>query len=213
MLKKDLLNLIKNASEEQDIDDLLKDSDLGRKFTKEGLTLDNFKELCSNDEIFKSFLEGEKSNNFENKLSEWKKENLEKELEPFIKEKYPKLIDDPLEKKFLEQQKEIERMKADNAKKDLLNLSIKYINDNKKAVPGDWVEKFLGEDFETTKTKLDEVSKMIEDRASLMFESKIKDTTYIPGMGGDGETSSIGQILADNANKNSKLESDPWANE
>lgn len=213
MLKKDLLNLIKNASEEQDIDDLLKNSDLAKKFTTEGLTLDNFKELCSKDEIFKSFLENEKNNDFENKLSEWKKENLEKELSPFIKEKYPELIEDPVQKQLLEQQKEIERMKAENAKKDLLNLSIKYISENKKAVPGDWVEKFLGEDFETTKTKLDEVSKMIEDRASLMFESKIKDTTYIPGMGDNGEISSIGQMLADNANKNSKLESDPWANE
>ncbi|MDK3209769.1 DUF4355 domain-containing protein, partial [Clostridioides difficile] len=138
MLKKDLLNLIKNASEEQDIDDLLKNSDLAKKFITEGLTLDNFKELCSKDEIFKSFLENEKNNDFENKLSEWKKENLEKELSPFIKEKYPELIEDPVQKQLLEQQKEIERMKAQNAKKDLLNLSIKYISENKKAVPGDW---------------------------------------------------------------------------
>ena len=44
MLKKDLLKLIEKATDDQDIDELVKDSDLAKSLKESGLTLEAFKE-------------------------------------------------------------------------------------------------------------------------------------------------------------------------
>ena len=119
MLKRELLKLIEKAGDDENIDSLLENSDLAKSLQASGLTLEAFKEKLKNDKDFKAFIDSENDKYHSKALKTWKENNLEKELEPFIKDKYPDLVTDPVQKKVLELEKELEKERQANARKDL----------------------------------------------------------------------------------------------
>ena len=82
MLKKDLLKLIEKATDDQDIDELVKDSDLAKSLKESGLTLEAFKEKMKNDKDFKAYMESENDKYHNKALKTWKENNLEKDTFP-----------------------------------------------------------------------------------------------------------------------------------
>lgn len=209
MLKKDLLKLIENAKEDEHIDELLKDSDLAKSLQASGLTLDAFKEKVKTDKEFKAYVDRLNDTYFNKALDTWKKNNLEKELEPFIQEKYPDLVTDPAKKEALEAKKEIEKLKAEMARKDLLNEATKYALEKK--LPVKLVDKFLGDDLDTTKTNLDSLAEDWSKGLEAMVNEKMKQTSYVPGNGADGKPISIGASIAAQVNNTNNVPNDPWA--
>ena len=223
MLKKDLLKKIENAKDDEDINSLLTGTDIEETFKGEGATLDNFKEKIKSDKDFKAFMESENDKYHNKALKTWKENNLEKELEPFIKEKYPDLITDPTQKKLLELEKELAKgmkgaiqkaeelakEKAANARKDLLTEAVKYANE--KGIKLSSIDKFLGEDLDSTKANLDALAEDWSKGIESVVEQKMKSNSYIPGMGGEGDKTSIGAALAAKANASKSAPSDPWA--
>lgn len=209
MLKKDLLKLIENAKEDEHIDELLKDSDLAKSLQASGLTLDAFKEKVKTDKEFKAYVDRLNDTYFNKALETWKKNNLEKELEPLLKEKYPDLVTDPVQKKVLELEKELERERQANARKDLLAQAIKYAADKK--LPASIVEKCLGEDFEKTKEVIDAIADDWSKGLEAMVNEKMKQTSYVPGNGADGKPISIGASIAAQVNNTNNVPNDPWA--
>ena len=208
MLKKDLLKLIEKATDDQDIDDLVKDSDLAKSLQASGLTLDAFKEKLKEKE-FKAFIDSENDKYYSKALDTWKKNNLEKELDPFIKEKYPDLITDPTQKKLLELEKQLADERAANARKDLLAEAIKYAADKK--LPASIVEKCLGEDFDKTKEVIDLIAEDWSKGLETMVTEKMKSNSYVPGKGVDGKSISIGAAVASQLNNSNSAPSNPWA--
>ena len=209
MLKKDLLKKIENAKDDEDINSLLTGTDIEETFKGEGATLDNFKEKIKSDKDFKAFMESENDKYHNKALKTWKENNLEKELEPFIKEKYPDLITDPTQKKLLELEKELAKEKAANTRKDLLTESVKYANE--KGIKLKAIDKFLGDDLDSTKANLDDLAEDWSKGIESVVEQKMKSNSYIPGMGGEGDKTSIGAALAAKANASKSAPSDPWA--
>lgn len=209
MLKKDLLKLIEKATDDQDIDELVKDSDLAKSLKESGLTLEAFKEKMKNDKDFKAYMESENDKYHNKALKTWKENNLEKELEPFIKEKYPDIVTDPVQKELAKLQKELADEKAANARKDLLAEAMKYAKDKK--LPASIVEKCLGEDLDKTKEFIDAISKDWSDGLEAIATEKMKSNSYVPGKGADGKDISIGAAVAAQLNKTSSAPSDPWA--
>lgn len=209
MLKKELLKKIESAKDDEDINSLLTGTDIEETFKGEGATLDNFKEKIKSDKDFKSFIESENDKYHNKALKTWKENNLEKELEPFIKEKYPELITDPTQKKLLELEKQLADEKAANARKDLLTEAVKYANE--KGIKLSAVDKFLGEDLDSTKANLDALAEDWSKGIESVVEQKMKSNSYIPGMGGEGDKTSIGASLAAKANASKSAPSDPWA--
>lgn len=209
MLKKDLLEKIKNAKEDEDINSLLGGTDIEEQFKASGLTLEAFKAKLK-EKDFKAFLESENDKYFNKALGTWKENNLEKELEPLIQQKYPDLITDPVKKEAMEAKKEIEKLKAEMARKDLLNEATKYALEKK--LPVKLVEKFLGEDLEVTKTNLDSFAEDWSKDLETMVNEKMKSNAYVPGgTNPDGTKISIGAAMAQQNNKSSTATSDPWA--
>lgn len=209
MLKKDLLKLIEKATDDQDIDELVKDSDLAKSLQVSGITLNAFKEKIKNDKEFKAFIDSENDKYHSKALKTWKDNNLEKELEPFIKERYPDLIIDPTQKELLELKKELEKERQANARKDLLAEAMKYAKDKK--LPASIVEKCLGEDFDKTKEVIDSIADDWSKGLEAIATEKMKQSSYIPGTGDDGKPISIGAAVAAQLNKSSSAPSDPWA--
>lgn len=207
MLKKDLLEKIKNAKEDEDINSLLGGTDIEEQFKDSGLTLEAFKAKLK-EKDFKAFLESENDKYFNKALGTWKENNLEKELEPLIQQKYPDLITDPAKKEAMEAKKEIEKLKAEMARKDLLNEATKYALEKK--IPVKLAEKFLGEDLESTKTNLDSFAEDWSKGLETMVNEKMKSNSYVPGKGSDGNPLSIGASIAAQINAKSNVPSDPW---
>jgi len=210
MLKKDLLEKIKNAKDDEDINSLLGGTDIEEQFKASGLTLDGFKDKFKSDKDFKAYLESE-NDKYDNKaLDTWKKNNLEKELEPFITERYPDLVTDPVKKEAAEAKKEIEKLKAEMVRKDLLNEATKYALEKK--LPVKLVEKFLGEDLDSTKSNLDSFGEDWSKGLESLVDEKMKQSSYVPGGSNpDGSKMSIGQSIAAENNKSSSVPNDPWA--
>jgi hypothetical protein len=209
MLKKDLLKLIEKATDDQDIDDLVKDSDLAKSLQASGLTLDAFKGKLKEKE-FKAFIDSENDKYHDKALKTWKENNLEKELDSFIKEKYPDLVKDPKDKEMLEMKKKIEQMEKESARKDLLTEAIKYANEKK--LPTAFVDKFLGEDLDSTKANLDSFGEDWSKGLEVMVNEKLKSSSYVPGgTGSDGKPISVGAKIAAQNNNLSSVPSDPWA--
>lgn len=211
MLKKELLELIKDAKDDENIDSLVSNSDLAKSLIQSGLTLDAFKGKLKEKE-FKAFLESENDKHFNKALNTWKENNLEKELEPFIKEKYPDLITDPTQKELAELKKQLAEEKAANARKDLLAQAIGYAKDKK--LPNSIVEKCLGEDFDKTKEIIDAVSKDWSEGLEAIATEKMKKSSYVPGgTDANGNKLSIGASLAAKANESKTASSNPWASD
>lgn len=208
MLKKELLKLIENAGDDENIDSLLENSDLAKSLQASGLTLEAFKEKMKTDKEFKAFIDSENDKYHSKALKTWRENNLEKELEPFIKEKYPDLVTDPVQKKVLELEKELEKERKANARKDLLAQAIKYAADKK--LPASVVEKCLGEDFDKTKEVIDTIADDWSKGLEAIATEKMKQSSYIPGKGADGNPISIGASIAAQANKTSSAPSNPW---
>lgn len=208
MLKKDLLEKIKNAKDDENINSLLEGTDIEETFKTSGLTLDAFKEKLK-EKDFKAFLESENDKYFNKALGTWKENNLEKELEPFIKEKYPDLVTDPMAKKLADLEKQLADEKAANARKDLLAEAMKYAKDKK--LPASIVEKCLSEDIDKTKEVIDAISKDWSDGLEAIATEKMKSNSYVPGKGADGKDISIGAAVAAQLNKSNSAPNDPWA--
>lgn len=208
MLKKELLKLIENAGDDENIDSLLENSDLAKSLQASGLTLGAFKEKMKNDKEFKAFIDSENDKYHSKALKTWKENNLEKELEPFIKEKYPDLVTDPVQKKVLELEKELEQERQANARKDLLTQAIKYAADKK--LPASVVEKCLGEDFDKTKEAIDDIADDWSKGLEAIATEKMKSNYYVPGKGSDGKPMSIGASIAAQNNSKSNAPSNPW---
>ena len=208
MLKKDLLKLIEKATDDQDIDELLKDSDLAKSLKESGLTLEAFKEKMKNDKDFKAYMESENDKYHNKALKTWKENNLEKELEPFIKEKYPELVKDPMAKKLADLEKQLADEKAANARKDLLTQAMKYAADKK--LPASFVERCLDEDFDKTKEVIDGLATDWSKGLEAIATEKMKSNSYVPGKGADGKPISIGASIAAQNNSKSSAPSNPW---
>ena len=209
MKKTELLKLIEKTKDDEDVNSLLSGTDIEDTFKASGLTLDAFKEKLKTDKDFKAYVESENDKYHNKALKTWKENNLEKELEPFIQTKYPDLVTDPAKKEALEAKKEIEKLKAEMAKKDLLNEAIKYATEKK--LPTGFVDKFLAEDLDKTKGNLDTFATEWSKGLETMVNEKMKQSSYVPGNGTDGKPISIGASIAAQNNSAKSAPSDPWA--
>lgn len=209
MQKNKLLELVKNANDDEDINSLLVGTDIESEFKSSGITLDAFKGKIK-DKDFKAFMDSEKDKYFQKALETWKTNNLEKEFEPWIQEKYPDLIQDPTQKKIAELEKKLADEQKANARKDLLNEAIKYANEKK--IPSSLVEKFLDEDLEKTKGNLDSFVETINPWVQEQVDGRLGATAWIPGEGGKAGSKSIGEKIAEEMNNTNTAEGpNPWA--
>ena len=207
MNKKELLKLVENIDDEGSVDEVLSGSDFAKSLLQSGLTLNAFKEKIKNDKDFRAFMDSENDKYHSKALKTWKENNLEKELGPFIKEKYPDLVTDPVQKKVLELEKELEKERQANARKDLLAQAIKYAADKK--LPASVVEKCLGEDFDKTKEVIDTIADDWSKGLEAIATEKMKQSSYVPGKGSDGKPMSIGASIAAQNNSKSSAPSNP----
>lgn len=210
MKKSDLLKKIENLKDDDEVNDSLAGTDIEEGFKKAGLTLDNFKSKVKEDKDFKSYIDSLNDSHHAKAMKTMKEKGTwENEFAVELKTKFPNLITDPKEKEMLELKKQLDDMKAEQSKQALLKEALKYAGEKK--LPGNFVEKFLGDDLDSTKANLDGFADDWSKALQSAVESKIKDTSYTPPGGGGSEKTSIGSSFAKQRNENSKEINDPWS--
>lgn len=183
MLKKDLLEKIKDMKEEDDINELLKGTDVESTFKVEP-TLDAFKAKLSEKE-FKSFMDSEKDTHANKALDTWKSNNLQTIINDEVlkatgKKKTPEQIQiEKLQKDFEEQKAKAERAETVAKYKDVLA---------EKKIPMEMIDYFLTDNEETTNTRIDNFTTYVEGMVSSGVKEQISSGNYTPpGENGAGE--------------------------
>lgn len=147
MLKADLLKLIEGVEDGAEIDSLIKETDL----YKSSLSLDNFKNLISTDNNFKSFMDSEKDKHYSKALETWKTNNLQKIIDDEVRKRNPQKSETELQMEKL--QKEIEDMKNKEARASKIANRKNILNEKK--VPLEFAEKFYFENDDDFNSNLD----------------------------------------------------------
>ncbi|BDR67210.1 hypothetical protein K144312032_14380 [Clostridium tetani] len=176
MLKKDLLELIKDIEDDKDVDETLKSTD----FAKSMLSLDNFKNLISTDKEFKSFIDSEKDKYNSKALDTWKANHLQKLIDEKVKELYPE--EDPKDSELAKLKLEMENMKKETLRKELTNKALKIATE--KGLPADLVDYFIGQDEESTTKNLETLEKVFTEKLETTVKERLKDNSYTPPSGG-----------------------------
>lgn len=183
MLKKELVKLLESAKDDDNVDEVIGKSDLGKSLVSSGLTLDNFKTKVENDPNFKSFIDKSNETHFTKSLETWKTNNLQKEIDAEIKKRYPE--QDPKDKDIANLKAEMEKMKAESLKKDLTNKALKTMTEKK--LPSDLVNFIVGADEDTTKANLKTLETVFSKHDEAIKTEILKGGTYKPGGQGGAE--------------------------
>lgn len=213
MLKKDLLEKIKNAKDDEDINSLLTGTDIEEQFKSEEPSLDVFKQKIKEDKVFQQFIDSERDTYHSKALKTMKEKGTwETEFADVLTQKYPDLVTDPTQKQLLEVQKELAVAKAEAAREKLLTQAIAYANE--KGIKIKSIDKYLGEDIDSTKANLDELAEDWTKGLESLVDEKMKSSSYVPGGSNpDGTKISIGAAMAAQNNKSNTVPSNPWAKE
>ncbi|MHB9941214.1 hypothetical protein CF065_06165 [Clostridium sporogenes] len=176
MLKKDLLELIKDIEDDKDVDEILATSELATKFGG----LDMFKQKINTDKDFKSYIDSLKDTHLSKGLETWKSNNLQNLIDEKIKELYPE--EDPKDTELVKLKQEMENMKKEKIKEQLTNKALKIATE--KGLPTDLVDYFIGQDLETTNKNLETLEKVFTDKLETTVKERLKDNSYTPPSGG-----------------------------
>lgn len=211
MIKADLLKKIEAAKDDEDINNLLKGTDIEEEFKGPEPTLDIFKGKIKSDKVFQQFMDSERDTYHSKALKTMKEKGTwENEFSDVLTQKYPDLITDPTQKQLQEVKRELEAAKAEAAKEKLLTQAIAYANE--KGIKIKSINRYLGEDLDSTKANLDELSEDWSKGLESMVDEKLKSSSYVPGASNpDGSKISIGASIAQQNNKSTTASSDPWA--
>ncbi|NFC29187.1 DUF4355 domain-containing protein [Clostridium botulinum] len=176
MLKKDLLELIKDIEDDKDVDEILSTSELATKFGG----LDMFKQKINTDKDFKSYMDSLKDQHLNKGLETWKANNLQSLIDEKIKELYPE--DDPKDLELKKLQQEMENMKKETLKKELTNKALKKMTDE--GLPTDLVNFLVGTDEDSTVKNIDLFKEKFTDKLETTVKERLKDNSYTPPSGG-----------------------------
>ncbi|AAO36102.1 DUF4355 domain-containing protein [Clostridium tetani] len=172
MLKKDLLELIKDIDDNESIDEILKGTD----FAKSMLSIDNFKNLVATNKDFKGFLDSEKDKHYGKALETWKQNNLEKIINEEIRKRNP--ARDEKDIALEELQRKIEAMEEEKQYEKLKNIALKQATEKK--LPTEIVDYFIGKDEEVTLNNLNKFEDVFNKQLETVVQERLKGSSYTP---------------------------------
>jgi hypothetical protein len=179
MLKKDLINLISGLKDEDEVDEILKTSELVKKFSD----LEVFKSKL-NEPDFKSFIDSEKDKHLTKGIETFKTNNLSKLVDEKVKELYPEA--DPKDTELAKMKKIVEQMQKDTNKKELTNKALKLAQEKK--LPVELIDFLVADDEENTTKNINILGDIFAKRDETIKKELLKDNSYVPPKGGSDFT-------------------------
>lgn len=173
MLKKELLELLKNAKDEDDIIETLQ----GIEELKKPLSLDEFKSQLEKNEVIKAYYQSTLDSGIGKGIASFKEKTLPRIIEEKLKEESNKKKS-PEQIKIEELEQELAQIKKDKIKAEMSSKYAKVLND--RGMSTDLLEFVLGADDEITNKNIDTLSRIIDNGISSKVKEKITDNPPIP---------------------------------
>lgn len=184
MKKNELTKLVETFKDDDNVDETISKSDLGKALVNSGLTLDAFKSKLESDAGFKSFMDSEKDKHSKKSFETWKQNNLQKLVDEEYKKQHPDA--DPKDTEIAKLKKQFEDMQKESLKKDLTNKALKEMTEKK--LPADLVNFIVGDDEDTTNKNLKTLTEVLSKHDEAL-KTEILKSTYKPGGQGGAEPS------------------------
>lgn len=183
MLKKELAKLIETLGDEDNIDETVSKSELGKALANSGLSLEAFKKKV-NDSDFKAFMDSEKDKHHTKALETWKTNNLQKLVDDEYYKKHPEETKDPTAIKLAELQKKLEESERANKIEKVKNTITKSLTDKK--LPIGLADYIVSEDETKANEALTAFETIFKDHDTGLKKEFVNGNIYVPGDGGEG---------------------------
>lgn len=151
---------------------------------KNELTAEGVKNYLNTDEG-KKLLQPMLDSHFSKGLETWKSNNLEGLVNERIKASEP----DAKDTELAALKQEMEQMKAEAAKKDLLNAALKTATE--KGLPAELIEFFISADKEGTEANIKKFEEVFNAAVTDTVERKLSEGAYVPPKNGDEEIDGV----------------------
>ena len=191
MLKKELAKLIETLKDDDNIDETVSKSDLGKALSSSGLTLEAFKKKLT-DSDFKAYMDSEKDKHHTKALDTWKTNNLQKLVDEEYFKKHPEETKDPTAIKLAEVMKKLEDSEKANKVEKVRNTITKSLTDKK--LPIGLADFIVNEDEVKANEALTAFETIFKDHDTGLKDNFIKGNIYIPGGGEGGKADSSVEI-------------------
>lgn len=156
------------------------------------LSFDVVQKFIQENEDAKKWLQAEKDSHFSKSLDTWKQNNLDKIVGEKVKELYPE--ETPEQQRIRQLEQSIEEMKR---QEQLANIKVAAVNyATEKQLPTKIVDRFIGDDVETTKKNLDDLASVFEEYIQQRVDERFKSNGYNPQKGGEPTNLSFAEKLA-----------------
>lgn len=207
MLKKEIAKLLESLKDDDDIDETVSKSDLGKALASNGLTLEAFKKKA-NDADFKAYLDSIKDNHAKEYLNTWKTKNLQKLVDDEYYKKHPEEKKDANTIKIEELTKKLEENERATKLEKVKSSTLKALTDKK--LPSELLNLIVSDDEVKTNNALTTLEGIFKTHDESLKADFIKGNMYTPGgdpNGGDKSTGGYAQQIADSmAKENTNLE-------
>ncbi|MCC0693391.1 DUF4355 domain-containing protein [Clostridioides sp. ZZV14-6387] len=177
MLKKEVLELLKEIEDEAEIDPLLQSTDLFKSASDKKLTIEEFRELINNDANFKAFIDNEKNKYHSEALENFKKKDMQTLISAEVLKRTGA--------NETEEQKAIRELRESLNKLEKEKQHAEKISKYKdilveKKIPTNLIEYLLSDDDDKTNANIEIFENSMKQYVQSRVDERIKDGSYVP---------------------------------
>ncbi|MCC0682738.1 DUF4355 domain-containing protein [Clostridioides sp. ES-S-0005-03] len=177
MLKKEVLELLKEIEDDAEIDSLLQSTDLFKSASDKKITIEEFRELINNDTDFKTFIDSEKNKYHSEALENFKKKDMQTLISAEVLKRTG--ANETEEQKAIRELRE-SLNKLEKEKKHAEKVSkYKDILVEKK-IPTNLIEYLLSDDDDKTNANIEIFENSMKQYVQSRVDERIKDGSYVP---------------------------------
>ncbi|EGT3637726.1 hypothetical protein HMPREF3081_06990 [Clostridium sp. HMSC19D02] len=189
MLKKEVLELLKEIEDDAEIDSLLQSTDLFKSASDKKLTIEEFRELINNDANFKAIIDNEKNKYHSEALENFKKKDMQTLISAEVLKRTGA--------NETEEQKAIRELRESLNKLEKEKQHAEKISKYKdilveKKIPTNLIEYLLSDDDDKTNANIEIFENSMKQYVQSRVDERIKDGSYVPP--GKDSTGSLSEI-------------------
>ncbi|MCC0647839.1 DUF4355 domain-containing protein [Clostridioides sp. ZZV15-6598] len=177
MLKKEVLELLKEIEDDAEIDSLLQSTDLFKSASDKKLTIEEFRELINNDANFKALIDNEKNKYHSEALENFKKKDMQTLISAEVLKRTGA--------NETEEQKAIRELRESLNKLEKEKQHAEKISKYKdilveKKIPTNLIEYLLSDDDDKTNANIEIFENSMKQYVQSRVDERIKDGSYVP---------------------------------
>lgn len=177
MLKKEVLELLKEIEDDAEIDSLLQSTDLFKSASDKKLTIEEFRELINNDANFKVIIDNEKNKYHSEALENFKKKDMQTLISAEVLKRTG--ANETEEQKAIRELREsLDKLKKEKQYAEKVSKYKDILVEKK--IPTNLIEYLLSDDDDKTNANIEIFENSMKQYVQSKVDERIKDGSYVP---------------------------------